>query len=203
MDSAFAHKQVGRFSFGQRQYRNWEDAVGYKVVVSKGFTELKESAYFYSVMEPPVDYGVAPEDESNMSRYLFGGFKRCLYPVKKFHSEAERKLAVILEREVLKWFKPTKGQFQIIYRHGPEHLEYIPDFVAETIDTVFMLEPKASNQMEDSIVLAKKESALKWCVNASSHAQSHGGKPWRYVLIPHNEIATNITLDALTARFGA
>jgi len=196
-------RDIARFVHAQMQAHYWEDAVGYNVVVSKGFTELKESAYSYSVAEPPVDYNVAPEDKSNMSRYLFGGFKRCLYPVQKFHSEAERKLAAILEREALKWFKPAKGQFQIIYRHGAEHLEYIPDFVAETIDTVFMLEPKASNQMKDHIVLAKKEAALKWCVNASAHAQNHGGKPWRYVLIPHNEIAMNITLDALTARFGA
>jgi type III restriction enzyme len=65
-----------------------------------------------------------------------------------------------------------------------------------------MLEPKASNQMDDPIVLAKKEAALKWCANASNHSQSYEGKPWRYLLIPHNEIATNITLDALAARFG-
>ncbi|GAB6904518.1 hypothetical protein DESC_720460 [Desulfosarcina cetonica] len=51
-----------------------------------------------------------------------------------FHSEAERKLAAILEGDALKWFKPAKGQFQIIYRHGADHFEYIPDFVAETND---------------------------------------------------------------------
>lgn len=28
------------------------------------------------------------------------------------------------------------------------------------------------------------------------------GKPWRYVLIPHDEIAENITLEGLAARFG-
>jgi hypothetical protein len=123
--------------------------------------------------------------------------------VQKFDSEAERKLAAILERDALKWFKPAKGQFQIIYRHGADHLEYISDFVAETADTVFMIEPKAGNRMEDPVVLAKKEAAVKWCAYASDHAQSHGGKPWCYVLIPHNEIAVNITLDALAARFSA
>jgi len=171
-------------------------------VVSKGFTELKESAYSYSVAEPQMDYRVSPEDKSNMSKFLFGGFERCLYPVQKFASEAERKLAMILERDALKWLKPAKGQFQIFYRHGAEHSEYQPDFIAETADMVFMLEPKASNQMEDPIVLTKKEAAVRWCANASSHAQSYGGKPWLYVLIPHNEIATNITLDALSTRFG-
>jgi type III restriction enzyme len=53
-----------------------------------------------------------------MAKYLFGGFQRCLYPVQKFDSDSERKLAVILEREALKWFKPAKGQFQIYYQNG-------------------------------------------------------------------------------------
>jgi type III restriction enzyme len=137
-----------------------------------------------------------------MAQYLFGGFERCLYPVQKFDSEAERKLAVILEREAIKWFKPAKGQFQLFYRHGAEHLEYQPDFAAETDKAIYMLEPKAANQMNDPIVLAKKEAAIQWCANATNYAQSYGGKPWRYLLIPHNEIATNITLKALADRFG-
>ncbi len=196
-------RDIARFIHSQMQSHYWEEAVGYEVKVSKGFTELKESAYSYSVAEPPVDYRVPPEDKSNMARYLFGGFECCLYTVQKFDSEAERKLAMILERDAIKWFKPARGQFQIFYRQGAEDCEYQPDFVAETTDMILMLEPKASSQMEAPIVLAKKEVAVKWCANASSHAQSYGGKPWRYALIPHNEIAANVTLDALAARFGA
>lgn len=79
-----------------------------------------------------------------MARYLFGGFQRCLYPIQKFHSDAERKLASILERDATKWFKPATGQFQLFYRSGADHLEYQPDFVAETKSRIFMLEPKAS-----------------------------------------------------------
>jgi type III restriction enzyme len=123
--------------------------------------------------------------------------------VQKFDSDAERKLAVILERDSLKWFKPAKGQFQLFYRQGSDHFEYQPDFVAETTDLIYMLEPKASNQLTDPVVLAKKEAALNWCRNASEHAASHGGKPWRYVLIPHDEIAGNNTLTGLVARFGS
>jgi type III restriction enzyme len=195
-------RNIAGFIHSQMQSHYWEEAVDYEVKISKGFTELKESAYSYSVDKPPLDYRVSPEDKSNMARYLFGGFERCLYTVQKFEAEGERKLAMILEREAIKWFRPAKGQFQVFYRKGSDYLEYQPDFVAETIDTIFMLEPKASNQMEDPIVLAKKEAAVKWCANASNHAQSYDGKRWRYVLIPHNEIVTNITLDALASRFG-
>jgi type III restriction enzyme len=73
------------------------------------------SAYTAAAGEQPLDFRTSPVDRSNMAKYLFGGFNRCLYPVQKFQSEAERKLAVILEREALKWFKPAKGQFQIYY----------------------------------------------------------------------------------------
>ena len=65
-----------------------------------------------------------------------------------------------------------------------------------------MLEPKASNQLDDPVVLAKEQSALKWCRMASEDALAHGGKPWRYVLIPHDVIAENMTLSGLARQFG-
>lgn len=195
-------RDIARFIHAQMQEHYWEEAGGYQVRISKGFTELKDSAYTHAVHEPPSDYRIAPADKSNMAKYLFGGFKRCLYPVQKFDSDAERKLAVILERDAIKWFKPAKGQFQIFYRQAADHLEYQPDFVAETADTIYMLEPKASNQMNDPVTLAKKESAFKWCANASTHAATYHGKPWRYVLIPHDAVADNMTLSGLVSQFG-
>jgi len=65
-----------------------------------------------------------------------------------------------------------------------------------------MLEPKAGNQMNDPIVLVKKEAAVKWCAHATEHTASYDGKPWRYVLIPHDGIAVNMTLEALVNRYG-
>ncbi|MBI4696523.1 MAG: DEAD/DEAH box helicase family protein [Gammaproteobacteria bacterium] len=195
-------RDIARFIHAQMQAHYWEDVVGYEARISKGFTELKQSAYTYSVQEPPANYRVEPADKSNMAKYLFGGFKRCLYPVQKFDSDSERKLAVILERDAIKWFKPAKGQFQIYYVNGADRPEYQPDFVAEATDAIYMLEPKKRGELEDPIVVAKKEAAVKWCANASDHSASYGGKPWRYVLIPHDEIAENITLAALAVRFG-
>ncbi len=194
-------RDIARFIHAQMQDHYWEEATGYEVVVSKGYTELKESAYTHGVSEPPLDYHISPSDKSNMAKYLFNGFARCLYPIQKFASDGERKLAVILDRDAIKWFKPAKGQFQIFYRQGADHLEYQPDFVAESEDTIYMLEPKARNEMNDEIVLAKKEAALKWCANASTHALSSGGKPWRYLLIPHDEIAENMMLDGLARKY--
>jgi len=196
-------KPIAQFVHAQMQKHYFEDASEYEVKVSKGFTELKPSAYTQAVNEAPADYRVAPDDKSNMARYLFGGFKRCLYPVQKFDSDAERKLVVILEREALKWFKPATGQFQIFYRDGgSDPREYQPDFVAETDGVIYMLEPKRRSEMEDAVVLAKKDVAVKWCANASDYARQVGGKPWRYVLIPHDAIAENMTLAGLAKQFG-
>ena len=194
-------REIARFVHAQMQDHYWEEAVDYEVVVSKGFTKLKQSAFTAPATEPPLDFRTSPADKSNMAKYLFGGFQRCLYPVQKFHSDAERKMAVILEREAVKWFRPAKGQFQIFYKRGAGHPEYQPDFVAETEDAVYMLEPKAANQMIDEEVLAKRDVAVKWCSHASDHARSYGGKPWKYLLIPHDAIAENMTLVGLERQF--
>jgi type III restriction enzyme len=196
-------RDIAKFIHAQMQKHYWEDAEGYEVKVSKGFTDLKPSAYNAADGEPPMDFRQSPTDKSNMAKYLFGGFQRCLYPAQKFHSEAERKLAVILEREAQKWFRPAKQQFQIFYKNGADHLEYQPDFVAETTDAIYMLEPKARNQMDDAEVLAKKEAAVQWCQHASVHTASYGGKPWHYVLIPHDVIAENMTVKGLADKFVA
>lgn len=193
----FHQKEVAKFIHVQMQKHYKEEAVGYDVKISKGFTDLKPSAFTATANEPPLDYRQSPADKSNMAKYLFGGFKKCLYPVQKFHSDAERRLAVILERDAQKWFKPAKGQFQIYYKSGADHPEYQPDFVAETEAVIYMLEPKAKNEMEDPVVLIKKEVAEKWCERASKHASEHGGKPWKYALIPHDIIAENMTLEGL------
>ena len=191
-------KEIAAFVHAQMQEHFWEDdGVEYEVVISKGFTELKSSAYTASATDDPLDFKVSPNDKSNMAKFLFGGFKRCLYPVQKFDSEAERILAVILDREADKWFKPAKGQFQIFYKLGAEHPEYQPDFVAETKDAIYMLEPKKRTALNASDVIAKKEAAEKWCVNASAYNAKHRGKPWIYALIPHDVIADNMTIGGL------
>jgi type III restriction enzyme len=195
-------REIARFIHSQMQSHYWEESVDYDVKISRGFTELKESAYT-SFEEPPLDYHHSPADKSNMAKYLFGGFSRCLYGMQKFQSDSERKLAVILERESQKWFRPARGQFQIFYRFGSDHLEYQPDFVAETENVIYMLEPKERGEMESPEVVAKKEAAIAWCKNASDHAESYQGKPWKYLLIPHDVIADNMTLDILSRQFSA
>ena len=178
-----------------------ERAAGYEVKVSKGFTQLKDSVFSASAENSIRHFRKAPEDKTKISRHVYGGFKRCLYPALKFHSDTERKLAIILDRESLKWFRPAVGQFQIVYSEKGEQHEYCPDFVAETDNAVIMFEPKQTNKMDDSVVLAKRDAAVRWCRRASEYASEHGGKPWTYVLVPHVAIAENMTIAGLTERY--
>jgi type III restriction enzyme len=39
---------------------------------------------------------------------------------------------------------------------------YHPDFVVETQESIYILEPKASNEVMDPKVLAKKQYTLEW-----------------------------------------
>lgn len=198
----YYQSQIAEFIHAQMLEHFWEETVDYEVQIRRGFTDLKPSAYTTSSHDLLLNFRQPPKDKSNMAKYLFEGFSRCLYSEQKFQSDAERVLSVILDRESLKWFKPAKGQFQIFYRWNHDQREYQPDFVAETEDAVYMLEPKMRTQMTDDEVLAKKESAEQWCKHASDYLVQNGGKPWSYVLIPHDAIAENMTLQGLVDRFG-
>jgi hypothetical protein len=47
----------------------------------------------------------------------------------------------------------------------------------------------------------KKAAGVQWCRHASAHAATFNGKPWRYILIPHDAIAENMTLEVLAGQF--
>jgi len=197
----YHQKQIAAFVHAQMQANQWEKVADYDVKVTKGFTKLKESACTAKAGEPVHDFRQTVEDRSRVPQMLFGGFQRCLVEPVKFQSDTERRLAIVLDRESGKWFRPAKGQFQIFYKSGPDHAEYQPDFVAETKDCIYMLESKARNELGDADVLAKKEAAVKWCSLATTHTTANGGKAWKYMLIPHDTISENMTLGGLASQF--
>lgn len=196
----FHQREISKLVHAQMQEHYWEKAEGYEARVSHGFTPLlKESAYTVSVSQPQQDYRDEPTDKTRIGQMIFGGFSRCLYRQQKFGSDTERRFAVILEREAIRWFKPAKGQFQIFYRIGSGLQQYVPDFVAETETNMLMVETKARNELTTPEVAAKQVAAEEWCRHASAHAATYGGKPWRYALVPHDTVQENTTLAAFQA----
>jgi len=179
----------------------WEQADTYEVEVRSGFTPLKTCAYTVAAGQSVQPYRDTVSDKGKIKQMLFGSFSKCLYPVQKFDSDTERRFAVILERDAQKWFKPAKGQFKIFYKDGAEHPEYVPDFVAETDDCVLMVETKSQAEMADSKVQAKADAAVKWCKNAGDYLLKNGGKAWKYLLIPHDEVKENFQLGDYVRKF--
>ncbi len=172
---------------------------GYEARVSRGFTTLRPNVHSALAGERVRDFRAPLDGVRNIRGLLFGGFRRCLYPTQRFDSDAERRFAIVLENEPgeLKWLKPAREHFQIDYRGGV----YEPDFVAETADAKYMCEPKMASEMDAPDVQEKTTAAVAWCRHATEHELQHEGKPWRYLLIPHDAIQANSTLVGLAEAF--
>jgi len=146
------------------------------------------------------DFRQAVAPPSDTRKQVFGGFTKCCYPLQKFDTDPERRLAVIVEGDVSaeKWIKPARNQFRIDYRSGET---YEPDFVVETKTRMLICEVKARNELDDVTVKAKAAAATKWCKTATEHAPGGGTKPWVYLLIPDDQIRGHATVDGLVAKF--
>jgi len=196
----FHQRKIAELVHSQMQKNTWEEATSYEAVVSSGFTEVRPQAFAAPADEPVRKFDVPVENKADIRNMLFGGFRRCLYPTQKFDTDTERRFAVIIDKDgsVERWFKPGKGVFQIRYSSDSD---YEPDFVVETKTEKLLCEPKRADQMEDPVVLAKARAAAIWCRNATAHEAACGGKPWRYLLIPHDAIKDNMSLDGLARSF--
>src|SRR5690606_2684689 len=61
-------REIARFVHAQMQKHFWQDTdVDYEVVITRGFTALRPSAYTAAAGEQPLDFRTSPTDKSNMS----------------------------------------------------------------------------------------------------------------------------------------
>jgi len=140
---------IARLIHAQMNKHFYEEATEYEVEVRNGFTTLKECSYTAVQGQDIKNYRKTVTEVSKIKQMLFGGFSKCLYPIQKFDSDTERRFAIILERDSIKWFKPAKGQFKIYYKKGTEQPEYVPDFVVETSDYILMVETKSTQHKNE------------------------------------------------------
>lgn len=131
---------------------------------------------------------------------LFSGFKKSCHSKCKFDSKTEKDFSIILEddNDVLKWLRPAHNQFHIYWNHNSSRYE--PDFVIETEDEIFLVETKQEGEIDSANVQEKAQAALVYCSNATNYTTKNGGKPWRYVLIPHNEVMQNMGFKTLVQK---
>ena len=186
-------KPIAENMHSQMLTHYYEDVAEVEVVVSQGFTPLKPSAI--TAVGEVLTLAQLPAERSKIAQAVYGGFSKCAYTYQKFHSDTERIFASILERDALLWLRPVAGQFNIYYRNGAYESEYVPDFVASADTSYLIIETKKASDIETPEVQAKAVAARAWCKNASDYSQQHGGKPWKYLLIPHDAVAVNKTLS--------
>jgi type III restriction enzyme len=165
------------------------------------FTRIEEHNYAKLEKDRILNYNetIVP---SEIKEKVFTGFKKALHTYYKFDSNTEKRMATLLEddKTVLRWLRPARNQFKIYWNRAySEKGRYEPDFVVETVDTIFMVETKARKDMPSQEVLKKKDAALLYCKYATEYNLEHGKKPWKYVLIPHDE---NIIASSINGLFG-
>jgi len=61
---------------------------------------------------------------------------------------------------------------------------------------VLMVETKSTQHRNEdgswnTEVTEKAKAGVKWCANASQYLKQHGGKAWKYLLVPHDEVKDN------------
>ena len=77
----------------------------------------------------------------------------------------------------------------------------MPDFIVETNEYIAMVETKKKDDVEAVQVQDKAKAALTYCMNATEYNQQINGKPWLYVLIPHDQVKLNMSLSYLLRSF--
>ena len=160
---------------------------------------IYEPSYMRKIGEEPISvYTTIPDGD--VPKCLFNGFKKALHPIYKFDSAPEKRFAIVCEQseEVIKWLRPAAKQFNLFYGNGQR---YEPDFVVETSDTMYLVEIKGEDKLNDENNLLKKQRAVRYCQVASVYASGHGLKQWKHLYIPSQQVQTNSSFTMLAQRF--
>lgn len=161
--------------------------------------DIIEPSYMRKIGEEPVSVYDSIED-GKVPKVLFTGFKKALHPIYKFDSAPERRFAIVCETdpEVQKWLRPAPKQFNLFY---DGNRRYEPDFVVETSDTMYLIEIKGEDRLNDEDNLHKKQRAVRYCQVANVYGECNGLKTWKYLYIPSQQVQTTSSFNMLAQRF--
>ena len=155
-----------------------------------------QQSYHYKV-----EVGLFDDFTEDIRSVLFTGIKRGVFSTAKFDSkDGELTLARVLETDddVQNWLRPHPKEFNITYNHGRN---YEPDFVVETESTIYLVEVKGEDKLNDPDVIAKKKRGIQYCEVASRWGKANGYKEWRYLFIPSKQVMPNSSFMILAKRF--
>lgn len=195
-------KALAQRIFGQMRDHYRQTPAEYRASKVRSFRTLEPQNISYSPSRSLLLTEAATPLSATAS-FTFRGGQKSPYKFHKFHSDPERRFAVMIdsdfEKNVERWLKPARNQFRIEYQPGKP---YEPDFVIETKTEKLIVEIKAENQMRDPTVQEKARAAAEWVKHANEFAAEGDGKPWRYALIPDSDVTESATLAGLLTRHG-
>lgn len=195
-------KEIADFIYAQLMENFYVEAPSFQTPVVRPFTRIEEHNYSKFSKDNIYHYTETITPTSAIPTKIFGGFSKACHNLYKFDSKTEKDFATILEQKdngVIKWLRPASNQFYIYWDHNTR--QYRPDFVAETADTIYMIETKKEGEMNSEEVQQKSKAALEYCKHATNYTTNNGGKPWKYVLIPHGAVQLNMSFEYLVKSY--
>jgi type III restriction enzyme len=193
----YHQSEVGKFIYTQMMQHFYCQAPSYERPIVRPFTRIEEHNYSKYSQDGLHDLRETITPTSAIPGKVFSGFKKACHNLYKFDSKTEKDFAIILEQDsaVSKWLRPAQKQFHIYWKNNTKL--YYPDFVVETTDVIFLVETKKQADINDEDVKEKAKAALTYCKYATESNLEYGGKPWKYVLIPHNAVLVNMSFATL------
>jgi len=194
-------KEIGNYIYAQLMENFYCEASSYEEPIVKPFTKIEEHNFSKLTQDSIYHYTDTITPTNSIPSKVFSGFKKSCHNLYKFDSKTEKDFAIILEQDdmVLKWLRPAQNQFYIYWKHNSRR--YHPDFVVETADNIFMVETKKEADIESTDVQEKAQAAFSYCKHATAFTTQNGGKPWKYILIPHDVVKVNMSINMLVTLY--
>lgn len=199
----YRKKELAEFIRSQMMHPThfFVDTPEYEEPVILPFTEIKNHHLEKFQSDSIYDFRETIDPVSSIPSKLFTGFLKSYHQFYKFKSKTEKDFSIILEndKEVLKWLIPAANQFQIYYHNNQN--QYIPDFVVENENNIFMVETKKTSDIDSEVVQQKAKAAIVYCEHANKFAKENNKKEWIYLLIPHTSVSVNMSFHSFVTNY--
>lgn len=192
-------KTIAEMIYWQMKEHFYRDEKNFRATAMRPFSRI-EANYGSKYRMDQVYNLFANVTPGEVRSKIFNGFRKACHVLYKFDSNTERIFAMVLEndKDVLKWLRPAPRQFELYYDLDGER-RYEPDFIVETADRIYMVETKARNEIFSREVQEKARAAETYCKAATDWNAAHGGKPWTYAIIAHDDVRLNSSFLYLMA----
>lgn len=187
----YRKKDIMEFIKPQLMEHFKKEVVRYKAPDVRGFTPIARWNTTKFAQDKVYNFRETIEPASRIRTLLFTGFVKSCHNEYTFDSKTEKDFSIVLEDDntVIKWLRPASNQFNITWNNDKSNYE--PDFVAETSDTIYLVETKKEKDIPTEDVRQKADAANTYCKIATEFTTKNGGKPWKYLLLPHNSVSIN------------